>query len=93
MYVLGSGGGVVGRGAVAEMGMRNEPDLFEKLQIAIDRGDVDARGPLDHPSVHVFRGGMSQFDHGFQDELALRREAVAAGSQFGLEILPPPPGA
>lgn len=67
--------------------MRNKADILEQLQSAIDRRDVDSCRALGHPRVYVLRGGMAEFDDGFEHELALRREAVATRSKLGLEVL------
>jgi hypothetical protein len=62
------------RGAVAEVGVAYESDLFEQLKRAVDRGDVN----VGHGRTDLFRGRMPEPAHGLEDVVSLRRHAEAA---------------
>src|SRR3954465_8974405 len=77
-------GGVVGRRAVAEMGVGDEAELLEQLERAIDGRDVDAAGGAAYPLGDLVGGGVAERGDGLEDELALRGEPVAARAEAGL---------
>ena len=72
---------VVGRRAVRQVGMRDQPELFEQFQRAVDGGDVDAGGGLAHLAVHLLRRGVPELVDRLEHELALRGQPQATGAQ------------
>ena len=87
--MVGVGGQVVDGRAVPEVGVGDHADLLEQLERAVDGRDVDpARGLLDL-GADFLGGGVIEPRHRLQDELALRRHPVAAGSQL---LVPPAHG-
>jgi len=61
----------VGRCAVAEMGVADEPDAVEQVECAVDRGDVDRGCRALHLHADLLRRGVVQRAHGVEHELAL----------------------
>ena len=87
VHVVGVGGQVVGGRPVVQVGVGDHADLLEQFERAVDGGDVDAaRGLLDL-GADLLRGRVIEPRHRLQDELALRRHPVAAGSQL---LIPAP---
>ncbi|GIF24194.1 hypothetical protein Ate02nite_69240 [Paractinoplanes tereljensis] len=61
-----------------QVGVIDQPELFEQLEGAIDGGDVDPGDPLTDRGVHLLGRGVTEIMHRLQDELALRREPQPA---------------
>src|SRR5260370_41264198 len=68
--------------AVPEVRVRDQAELFEELQRAVDGRDVHAPGGLLDIRADLLGGGVLQLGHGFQDQLALRSDPVTAGPQL-----------
>jgi hypothetical protein len=68
---------------VGQVGVVDQPELFEQLERAVDGGDVDPGSPLTHVVVHLLGRGVAQLVHCFEDELALRGESQAALPEHG----------
>ena len=79
-------GEVVRRRAVPEMGMADQPELLQQLQRPVDGGDVDPRRRPPHLHEDVVGGRVLKGVHGFEHELALRRQPVAALPQVALPV-------
>ena len=73
--------GVVRRRAVAEVGVRDEAELFEQFERPVDGGDVDAAGGRTYPLGDLVRRGVPERGAGLEDELALRRQPVSPRPQ------------
>lgn len=69
--------GVIGRGTVTDVRVRDETDGFENFQCPVNRRQVDARSSLLHFDEDVFRCPVAKCFDGFKDELALRGDAKA----------------
>jgi hypothetical protein len=80
--MIGVLGRVVGRRSVAQVGVSDQSELFEKLERPIDRRDVDATGRTTYPFGDLVRRGMTQRRHCLEHELALRGQPVAARTQL-----------
>src|SRR5690606_35763581 len=61
-------------------------ELLQELQRAVDGGDVHARRGLAHFDEDVVGGRVLQGVHGFEHELALRRQPVAALPEVALPV-------
>ena len=83
----GCSGGVVGRSAVAQVRVLDEPDLLEQLQRAVDRRDVHARRAFDDPGMDVLGRCVTEIGHRFEDELTLGGQPEAARSQLRLQLV------
>ena len=69
------------RRPVPEVGVPDEPQLFEQVQRAVHGRDV-------HPDCFELDRGqdlMTNLRDRLQDELTLRRQPVALGAQLGLQ--------
>ena len=77
---------VVGRSAVIEMGMGDETELLEELEVAVDGRDVDRMSSGTDFDADVFRGRVTEPRDRFQDELALRGQPIATLAQLGLPV-------
>src|SRR5690606_28201155 len=64
----------------------DQAELLQKLQRAVDGGDVHARRGLAHFDEDVVGGRVLQGVHGFEHELALRRQPVAALPEVALPV-------
>lgn len=80
--VFGDFGGVVRGGAVAEVGMGDQPELLQQLEGAVDGRDVDASRPLPYVRADGIGRGVHQIAYGFEDELALRGQPIAVCPQL-----------
>lgn len=87
MDVLGVVRDVIRRCAVAQVGVRNESELFEQIERAVDGGDVDAGRSFAHFGDDLIGSGMPETGDGFKDELPLRSEAVAPRPQLAVPAL------
>src|SRR4051794_18616105 len=72
---------VVRRGPVVEVRVPDQAELLEHLQGPVDRRDVDRRRTRPDVPEHLVGGGVAELLDGAEDQLALRREPVAALSQ------------
>ena len=81
VHVLGFGGQVVAGRAVTEVGVRHQAELLEQFECPVDGGNVHAAGGLLHVSPDLLGRGVLQLGDCREDQLALGRDAVAAGSQ------------
>ncbi len=86
MQVLRRLGWVVGGRAMIEVGVRDESELLQQFERAIDRRHVDASGTFPHPGRDVLWSGMAKLGHGLEDELALRGQSITLRAQSLLEL-------
>ena len=76
-------GRAVGRRAVAEVRVLDQPDLLEHVEGAVDGGEVDAVDGL----RQFVRGAVAQPPHGGVDLLALRCHPQTAAAQPGRQLV------
>jgi hypothetical protein len=76
---------VVGRRAVAEVGVGDQVELLQELEGAVDGRDVHPAGGLLDAGADLVGRPVAHRGHGLQHELALRGQPVAAGPQRRLE--------
>src|SRR5690606_24053829 len=81
MNVVGFGGRVVRRRAVAEMRVAHQTELLQQLETPVHGREVDALRGLAHLGQDVVRGRMVETLNRLENQLALRRQAVAARPQ------------
>src|SRR2546421_3363831 len=86
MHVVVPVGQVVRGRAVPQMRVADQPQLLKQLQRAVDGRDVDAARGTPHLAEDVVGGGVFQGIDGFEHQLALRRQPVAALTQLLLPI-------
>ena len=84
MNVLGVIGDVIGRGAVTQMGVGDERQLFEQIERAINGRDVDAVRGFAHPRQDVVGCGMPKGGDRLEHQLPLRSEPVTPRAQLPL---------
>lgn len=76
---------VVGGGAVRQVSVLDQVQLFKQLESPVDRGDVDAGRALSYPGEDVFGSRVSELSHRIENELPLWRKPVATRAEFVLE--------
>jgi hypothetical protein len=67
--------------SVPEMGVRDEADLLEQLEGAVNGGEIDSDCRLLDLGVDLFGSSVLQSCDSLKDELALRGNPVTAGPQ------------
>ena len=68
-------------GSVADVGVGDQTDVLEHLEVAVDRREVDPRGGALHLGEDLLGRPVPQALDGLEHELSLRRDAVAAPPQ------------
>src|SRR5260370_8899674 len=88
VHMIGLGREVIGRSAVAEVGVGDQAELLEQLERAVDRGDVHTPCGPPYLGADVLRRRVFQLVDRFEHELPLRRDTVSPRP----ELLVPRPG-
>src|SRR5260370_23328566 len=88
VHMIGLGREVIGRSAVAEVGVGDQAELLEQLERAVDRGDVHTPCGLPYLGADVLWRRVFQLVDRFEHELPLRRDTVSPRP----ELLVPRPG-
>jgi hypothetical protein len=79
---MSRGGKVVGRGAVAEMRVLDDPEPLQLLQVAVDRREVDVGSELLDRARKLLRGAVpTGLDEASDEESARRRDAMTRCAQ------------
>jgi hypothetical protein len=50
---------VIGRTAMAKVGMLNQTNIFKRLKVSIDRREINSWMALSNALCHFLRGGMA----------------------------------
>ena len=82
--VLGRTRRVIGRRPVGEVGVPDETELLQHLEVAIDRGGVDRAFQA---LADLIWSGVTQRLDRSKHQLALRSEAIAAPPQPGGQVI------
>jgi hypothetical protein len=80
--VVGVAGQVVGRRAVVQVRVGDKAEVVQELEGAVDRRDVDASGGFLDACRDLLRRRVVEVGYRLKDELALRRDPVAARPQL-----------
>src|SRR4051812_26964949 len=75
------------------MGVLDEAELLEELECAVDGRDVHCRGSTTNCAGDLLRRAVPELPDRLEDQLALRRQAVAAGTKLRLPVVPGGPAA
>ncbi len=81
VHMLSVLGQVIGRRSVVDVAVLDEAELLEQLQGPVNGGDIDATRGLPYLAIDVFRRSVLQPADCLKDELALRRDTVAASPE------------